>query len=98
MSVCLSVCQVDAALAKLGAARVVPLGLGDDDGTLEEDFEAWKEGLLPALVAKFHPSAAAAAADDDDLSTEIPELPFKLKVVPAVKVGREQQLRSQLNP
>jgi len=30
-------------------------GEGDDDGTLEEDFEKWKSNLWPTLIAKYHP-------------------------------------------
>lgn len=47
----------DAALEKLGALRCAPYGQGDDDGTLEEDFETWKTALWPALRSKFMSSA-----------------------------------------
>lgn len=40
-------------LEKLGAKRAFEYGQGDDDGTLEEDFEAWKSKLWPALTEKF---------------------------------------------
>mmetsp|Transcript_7916 Transcript_7916/g.13118 ORF Transcript_7916/g.13118 Transcript_7916/m.13118 type:complete len:693 (+) Transcript_7916:93-2171(+) len=52
----------NANLEKVGANRMFEYGEGDDDATLEEDFEAWKAPLWPALVKKFHPSAGAAAA------------------------------------
>jgi len=52
---------VDDFLSVLGGKRVYDLGLGDDDGTLEDDFDAWKEKLWPALRAQFHPNA-----NDDD--------------------------------
>lgn len=43
----------NALLEKLGGKRVVEYGQGDDDGTLEEDFEAWKSTLWPQLVEKY---------------------------------------------
>ena len=52
-------------LETLGGTRCFDYGEGDDDASLEEDFEAWKERLLPALVAQFHPSAAAAAVENE---------------------------------
>eukprot|EP00937_MAST-01D_sp_MAST-1D-sp2_P003992 g3992.t1 len=46
----------------LGAQEAFAYGEGDDDADLEDDFEAWKEGLWPALVAKFHPEGAKKLA------------------------------------
>jgi NADPH-ferrihemoprotein reductase len=37
----------------LGATRMHTYGEGDDDGTLEEDFENWREKLWPAVTEKF---------------------------------------------
>lgn len=45
---------VDRKLEKYGANRVYKYGDGDDDGTLEEDFEAWKEDLWISLKKHFH--------------------------------------------
>lgn len=49
----------DKCLEQLGAVRMFEYGEGDDDATLEEDFDSWKAKLWPALTAAFHPDAAA---------------------------------------
>ena len=64
--------NVNRLLGDLGAQRAYDYGEGDDDGTLEEDFENWRDGLWPTLVARFggaelaarQASAGAAAALD----------------------------------
>jgi NADPH-ferrihemoprotein reductase len=54
---------VDRRLAELGATRVVPLGLGDDDSSLEDDFAAWRANLLPPFAALAGIDSEAAAAE-----------------------------------
>lgn len=46
-------------LEKKGAQRVHAYGEGDDDGTLEQDFEQWRDHLWPALEEKYGGAAAA---------------------------------------
>ena len=60
---------VDGKLSELGAIRVVPLGLGDDDQSLEEDFERWRQDLWPILMSKFSPAQprGSVAAKPDDM-------------------------------
>lgn len=40
---------VDKRMAELGAVRMYPLGLGDDDANMEDDFITWKDGMWPKV-------------------------------------------------
>lgn len=44
---------VDRRLEELGATRVFELGLGDDDGNIEDDFITWKDRFWPAVCEYF---------------------------------------------
>jgi len=80
--------DVNKAIEKLGGNRCFELGEGDDDGTLEDDFEAWKDGLWPSLLSQFHPDANSASTNQPDTTMEIPELPYSITMVPGDKIPK----------
>lgn len=65
----------DRGLEKLRGQRMYVYGEGDDDNQLEEDFEAWKEGLWDSLVAQF---GGKGGVDGVDKAADIP---FSVKVL-----------------
>uniref|UniRef100_UPI00398F6047 NADPH--cytochrome P450 reductase-like isoform X2 n=1 Tax=Pristiophorus japonicus TaxID=55135 RepID=UPI00398F6047 len=56
--------SVDKKLEQLGAERIFELGLGDDDGNLEEDFIMWREQFWPAVCEHF---GVEATGDDSSI-------------------------------
>jgi len=48
----------DKRLAELGGVRVHPLGVGDDDSNLEDDFITWKEAFWASVCQEFNIEAS----------------------------------------
>jgi len=44
--------EVDTRMAELGARRIAAIGLGDDDGDIEADFDSWRPQLYEALAQR----------------------------------------------
>ena len=58
---CKAARQLDARLAALGAVRMVPLGLCDDQADQEATFGYWKEALCAALVETYEGGSSGAS-------------------------------------
>jgi len=68
-------------LEKLGGQRVFDYGEGDDDGSLEEDFEQWKEKLWPSLISQFHPNQLLSQSTSSKDNEKRIDLAFHAKIV-----------------
>ena len=55
---------LDKSLEQLGATRLVDIYLGDDDGSLEDDFQSWKECLWAEIEGRYCISAANSCGND----------------------------------
>ena len=67
-------------IGKLGAKRVFEYGEGDDDGTLEDDFQKWKMRMWESLVKQFHP--ASPTEIEKTVSPEIKKVALEYNVIP----------------
>lgn len=89
---------VDSRLAELEAERVYELGLGDDDGNIEEDFITWKEGLWPAVCNTFGISAEAQDIHLRQYELRLPKEPLSLDRLFCGEITRLGAFRFQRPP
>jgi len=76
-------------LAALGAEEVFPSGEGDDDGTLDEDFEEWKESMWGPIAA----AVGLGAVDADTTGGPVPldDLEWTVRYLKSVPSKEEVQ-------
>jgi NADPH-ferrihemoprotein reductase len=60
----------NAGLENLGGNRIFDYGEGDDDASLEDDFENWRAKLWPSLVQQFHPEGMKNNNNNNPSSVE----------------------------
>eukprot|EP00934_Nitzschia_sp_Nitz4_P007819 Nitzschia sp. Nitz4//scaffold176_size46146//23793//25694//NITZ4_007192-RA/size46146-processed-gene-0.34-mRNA-1//-1//CDS//3329539015//7809//frame0 len=66
----------DAAFSTLGATRIMPLGLGDDDADLEGDFETWKDQMWKCLKDRYLKGVSLPTHKVDEDSAKLPECEY----------------------
>ncbi|KAI9255628.1 hypothetical protein BDA99DRAFT_442200 [Phascolomyces articulosus] len=74
---------VDEKLTEFGAARIGELGMGDDENSLEDDFEAWQDGQLWPL---FGDALQVDAASQD--SSSVPDTTYKVVELDVAEDGQ----------
>jgi NADPH-ferrihemoprotein reductase len=73
---------VDEKLVQLGGQRLLPVGLGDDNESMEDDFESWQEDILPLVHSIAFPNSVAPPSELNASSNdEIEPLVFPYKAV-----------------
>eukprot|EP00164_Ancoracysta_twista_P001481 GFYU01001933.1.p1 GENE.GFYU01001933.1~~GFYU01001933.1.p1 ORF type:complete len:645 (-),score=228.47 GFYU01001933.1:109-2043(-) len=64
--------SMDELMQEYGGERVHELGLGNDDGTMEEDFLKWKTGMWQSVLAYY--------GRDAEVSDEAPEQQYEILI------------------
>jgi NADPH-ferrihemoprotein reductase len=88
--------ETDKLLEKLGASRIFDYGEGDDDGSLEEDFEEWKNRFWPSILKQFHPHYNNNDVSDDSNAIKKVDLQFQLEFLD--KMASARIVANPVNP
>ncbi|XP_074869592.1 NADPH--cytochrome P450 reductase isoform X2 [Carettochelys insculpta] len=88
---------VDKRLEQLGAQRIFELGMGDDDGNLEEDFIAWREQFWPAVCEHFGVEATGEESSIRQYELVV-HMDINMNKVYTGEMGRLKSYESQKPP
>ncbi|KAI1893695.1 hypothetical protein AGOR_G00126340 [Albula goreensis] len=88
---------VDKRLEELGAKRIFDLGIGDDDGNLEEDFVSWREQFWPAVCEHFGVEATGEESSIRQYELEV-HTDINMNKVYTGEVGRLKSFEAQKPP
>ncbi|XP_030632713.1 P450 (cytochrome) oxidoreductase b [Chanos chanos] len=88
---------VDKRLAELGAQRIFDLGMGDDDGNLEEDFVSWREQFWPAVCEHFGVEATGEESSIRQYELKVHE-DVNMNKVYTGELGRLKSFENQKPP
>ncbi|XP_067306111.1 P450 (cytochrome) oxidoreductase b isoform X2 [Pseudorasbora parva] len=88
---------VDKRLAELGAQRIFDLGMGDDDGNLEEDFVSWREQFWPAVCEHFGVEATGEESSIRQYELKV-HTDLNMNKIYTGELGRIKSFESQKPP
>ncbi|XP_062409374.1 LOW QUALITY PROTEIN: P450 (cytochrome) oxidoreductase b [Sardina pilchardus] len=88
---------VDKRLEELGGKRVFDLGMGDDDGNLEEDFVSWREQFWPAMCEHFGVEATGEESSIRQYELKLHD-DLNMNKVYTGELGRLKSFESQKPP
>ncbi|XP_066508283.1 NADPH--cytochrome P450 reductase-like isoform X1 [Hoplias malabaricus] len=88
---------VDKRLSELGANRIFDLGMGDDDGNLEEDFVSWREQFWPAVCEHFGVEATGEESSIRQYELKVHE-DLNMNKIYTGELGRLKSFENQKPP
>ena len=73
---------VDKLVEELGGNRILPLGMGDDDKSMEDDFEAWKEKVWNALESRYKANTTKKRTKSRGMSMDdLPTCQYEVEIL-----------------
>ncbi|KAL1260133.1 hypothetical protein QQF64_007960 [Cirrhinus molitorella] len=88
---------VDKRMAELGAQRIFDLGMGDDDGNLEEDFVSWREQFWPAVCEHFGVEATGEESSIRQYELKV-HTDLNMNKIYTGELGRHKSFENQKPP